>query len=161
MKLFDKIVKAYDKVSEAYIRFSLLHFFVVGSTGAYLTYDYIGNPIYHLSGSLTAAIASMLDGDSTRPAIRLANTEEAKKIGLDKCAKETNILCKDHPTEKEFEKSHLISHLIRILLGTVFPAVGYAYLSETPFLCRHNLNAAKYLKNIIKERKLDLTNLVK
>lgn len=163
MKLFKKLVNLYDKFIELYniTLVRMLHMGGVCAIGQVSTYQYYyGNPLYHLSGTLTGVVASILDSESTRPAIKLMNSKEFQEYGLDECFKEENPIIGSNPTLKQYEKKNLVILGIWGVISTIYPAAGYAYLSMTPIICRHNSNVTKELKKEIDFRK-QLEDMVK
>ena len=91
-KLSDKITESYSNLK---IRFT--HFIVIAGTAEYLTYQYQGNPLYHLSGAVSNLIFRAVDHISTLPTIKLMNTEEAKEKNISDKFYETSFLLKENP----------------------------------------------------------------
>ena len=108
--------------------------------------NFLGTPIYYLSGLTTGLIANIIDHASTIPAIKLMNTLEFRENGLDRLYRERNPIIGKHPTVRQYKIRSLIKGLFICALSTICPPIGYGYLAGVPLVVKDNKRNTKDLR---------------
>jgi len=122
-----------------------------------LTLDYLGNPIYHLSGLMTYVPNRIIDYYSTYKLARLAEDSRFKDYELGKYFFESNPILPKHPSRKDlFTKKQVAIQISAGVASAIFPPAGYAFLTTTPFIYESNRTIKKYI-----EKSLDIGDVVK
>lgn len=153
MSFFDSLSKSYTNLM---VRMG--HYMVVVTSSNILTYQYVGDPIYHASGGLATLVAFSFDFASTLPLIRMSNKEEFKNSDLKERYEEGNPFLGKHPTLKEFFIKSSIIAVFHTAFSSLFPSLGYAHLSSIPMICRNNRNVAKSLEKELENYKSSFIN---
>lgn len=139
--LKEKIFDLYDHENTRFV-----HLAMVTLPSLLLTIQYFGDPIYHLSGFLSSLSANIIDLSSTKPAIKLINSEQFKESQLKQHFYETSEFLGQYPTFSEFYKKSVLSSLVTISVSTLFPPIGYGHLSISPIIVYNNRKSTDNLR---------------
>jgi len=141
-RVIEKIVEIYKSF---YVKTA--HFCGVMLATNPLDVEFVGNPIYHLSGLASGIIASQLDRASTVRVIKLMNTPEFKERELKEFYYESNPIIGKHPTMRQFNLRNIPRELLIMGITTILPTTGYAYLSMSPIIYANNRMVLKHLES--------------
>jgi hypothetical protein len=150
------IVKTAERVVHGRKFESNKHYLLMGaisSVSIYLTSDFFGNPLYHLSGLACALVDRALDTYSTLKAIRLLDDGKFFEYGLGDFYYEENPIYRkfgELPTTKQyFGKRKIIKDAFAIVLATAVPPFGHGMLSQPYFIYTNNSTIAREVKTAI------------
>lgn len=112
-----------------------------------LTYNYLGNPFYHLSGCISSGVGRMLDINSALKFSKEMDDTRFWEYGLDEHFGEAGLLLPEHPKEEDFvSKKIIVAEGVITLLNSFAPPGGYAVVVVGGYLHHVQSRYAKEIK---------------
>jgi len=147
-----KMVNVMDKLVEGvhnpYLR--LAYLFTAGVSANFSTMQYIGDPVYHLSGAVSGAVGFALDEISTVRGLKIMNRQEFVESGLER-PYESNSFMPDHPTLKQFLSRAIPMDILKTSFCFLFPGAGYTLMPFSYVIYKNNMGMVKKMEQQLEE----------
>jgi len=114
-----------------------------------ITSEYRGELWYHLSAAAAFVVATSIDHASTVPSIKLMNSNEFQRKGLQLYFRENSFILGRHPTMEQYVRRSAYRDIPGVLLTTFFAGAAYAYLVMMPLVYLNNKKVEARIRSLL------------
>jgi len=142
-----------ENIAELYGRMSvrLFHIVAVHSATDHYFDSMQGDPAYHLSGLVSAAVGRGLDLASTVKAVEIMNSPEHERLDPEYQIEEGNPLLGKKPTKKQLLLRSLPLEVLVLTVSYLTPSLGYGISSVGLILYYNNRKKIEKVQKAIDE----------
>jgi len=114
-----------------------------------ITSEYRGELWYHLSAAAAFVVATSIDHASTVPSIKLMNSNEFQRKGLQLYFRENSFILGRHPTMEQYVRRSAYRDIPGVLLTTFFAGAAYTCLAIVPLIYWKNKKVEAEIQSLL------------